>query len=80
MKRYSGCTAFVTDDKVILSQPDASWSKVKHYNRVCKYALERGKPCENNCRIRDDELSWEASHKQFEEMYQKALNRIELEL
>ena len=73
------CLAIVESGKdVILSQ--GKWSGVKHYNRVCKYALDRGKPCCNSVRITDDSLSWESLDNQTKQEYNKLFNRLSMEL
>jgi hypothetical protein len=62
------CSAKVTDTDVILAV--GRWSKLKHFNRVCKYALERGKPCCNHVRILDPELTWEYQDQQTQKEMQ----------
>ncbi len=75
--RCETCQAVVTENNVILSR--GKQSLVKHYNRVCKYALERKKVCSNQCRIRDDSLSWEAEFKQLDVDLNKAINYLKSE-
>ena len=75
--RCQTCQAVVTENDVILSR--GKQSLVKHYNRVCKYALERGKLCCNQCRIRDDSLSWEAELDQLEVDLNNAMNYLKSE-
>lgn len=72
-----GCSAKVTEKEVILSV--GRWSKVKHFNRVCKYALKRGKPCANDCRISDPTLTWEAQEKAFTEQFNNEMKRLSIE-
>lgn len=73
--KCNSCGAIVDGQKkVILSQ--GSWSPVKHYNRVCRYALERNKLCENTVRIKDDNLTWEAENKQIEKDFDNLYNYL----
>jgi hypothetical protein len=55
--KCSTCTAIVNEVDVKLTV--GSWSKKKHFNRICKYALERGKPCINDCQEINTRLNWE---------------------
>lgn len=55
--KCSTCTATINESNVHLAV--GSWTKKKHFNRICKYALERGKPCINNCKEVDPSLNWE---------------------
>ena len=76
--RCKSCLAIVESGKdVILSQ--GKWSEVKHYNRVCKYALERGKPCSNSVRITDNSLSWESLENQTKQEFDNLFNRLSME-
>jgi len=64
------CSAILEDDKpVILRQ--GNQSKIKHYNRVCKYAIEREKDCINNVRITDESLSWDAEYERLEKDFKQ---------
>jgi uncharacterized C2H2 Zn-finger protein len=68
--RCPTCSAILEDDKpVILRQ--GNQSKIKHYNRVCKYAIERDKSCINNIRITDESLSWEAEYERLEKDFKQ---------
>ena len=72
------CFAVVESGKeIILSQ--GKWNAVKHYNRVCKYALERGKPCCNSVRITDDSLSWESLDNQTKQEFSRLYDRLIME-
>ena len=73
--KCNSCGAIIDGQKkVILSQ--GTWSPVKHYNRVCQYALQRGKSCENTVRIKDDNLTWEAENKQIEKDFDNLYNYL----
>ena len=54
----NACGATINNQTVILRKGEQT--KIKHYNRVCKYAIEKGKLCVNDCRIIDDRLGWES--------------------
>lgn len=68
--RCPTCFAVLQDNKpVILRQ--GTQSKIKHYNRVCKYAIEKDKPCINNVRLIDNSLTWDAEFKKLEEDFKQ---------
>lgn len=68
--RCSTCFAILQENKpVILSQ--GTQSKIKHYNRVCVYAIERGKPCINDIRLIDNSLTWDAEYKRLEQDFKQ---------
>jgi len=74
----STCEARITDSVAILSK--GRWDLIKHNNRVCKYAREREKHCENPCHIIDSSLSWEAQQEQLEQDFQKNLEYMKHEV
>ena len=76
--RCSTCQAVVTQDNVILSK--GQWSQLKHYNRVCKYDLERKKDCANPCRISEQSLTWEAEANLLDQELLRLSSYIEKEI
>jgi hypothetical protein len=75
--RCETCNAVITDTNVILSR--GTQSHVKHYNRVCKHALKRDKPCANKCRIPDPSLTWEAEFEKLDLEVLKLTEYLKLE-
>lgn len=74
MKTCETCGCKIVEENVILSK--AIWTKVKAFNRFCKYAVERNKPCINNCRIKDDFLSWEYHDQLVSKEFDRVLNDL----
>jgi uncharacterized C2H2 Zn-finger protein len=66
----STCGAILEDDKpVILRQGNCT--KLKLYNRVCLYAIERGKDCINDIRVIDKSQSWDAEYERLEKDFKQ---------
>ncbi|HEY9701528.1 MAG TPA: hypothetical protein V6C58_03740 [Allocoleopsis sp.] len=73
--RCPTCQAVLEEGKPVILRQGAQ-SKIKHYNRVCIYAIERGKDCINNVRLTDKNLSWDAEFKQLESDFQQTYNYL----
>jgi len=76
--RCSTCQSVLTENDVILSR--GKWSHIKHYNRVCKYALAKNKPCINQCRISEQSLTWEAEAKRLDSEMLRLFKYMEKEI
>ena len=66
MSRCPTCFAILEDENQMVILACGNQTKIKHWNRVCTYAVEREKPCINNIRITDKSLSWDAAYERLE--------------
>jgi hypothetical protein len=77
MAKCPTCTTTIDGCQAILRQ--GKWDTIKLYNRVCIYAIARGKPCINPTKIQEKNLTWEAEYAKTDEEFNRKMDYLNLE-